>query len=147
MKTMKALILALALGLTVAATAVGCNNNKNDSANSDNSGFLESVETLTSVSFDKSEVKLYQYENVTLGCSAKGTTEKIVYSSSDPSVASVDENEKITLYKETQQILTKDAASVYLQDGAKLVAVNKKFTNFLFYPVYVLDLAAIKPAQ
>ena len=44
-----------------------------------------------------------------------------------------------------QQLLTEDAASVYLQDGAKLVAVNKKFTNFLFYPVYVLDLAAIKP--
>ncbi len=62
-------------------------------------------------------------------------------------IGSTVESEKITLYKEIQQLLTKDAASVYLQDGAKLVAVNKKFTNFLFYPVYVLDLAAIKPAQ
>ncbi len=62
-------------------------------------------------------------------------------------LASVNEAEKIALYKEIQQTLTKDAASVYLQDGAKLVAVNKKYTNFLFYPVYVLDMAAIKPAQ
>lgn len=62
-------------------------------------------------------------------------------------LASVNEGEKISLYKEIQQTLTKDAASVYLQDGAKLVAVNKRFTNFLFYPVYVLDLAAIKPAK
>ena len=62
-------------------------------------------------------------------------------------LASTVDSEKITLYKETQKLLTEDAASVYLQDGAKLVAVNKKFTNFLFYPVYVLDLAAIKPAE
>lgn len=62
-------------------------------------------------------------------------------------LASTADSEKAALYKETQKLLTEDAASVYLQDGAKLVAVNKKFTNFLFYPVYVLDLAAIKPAQ
>ena len=62
-------------------------------------------------------------------------------------LASTVESEKVSLYKEIQQLLTKDAASVYLQDGAKLVAVNKKFTNFLFYPVYVLDVAALKPAE
>ena len=62
-------------------------------------------------------------------------------------LASVDENEKVALYKEIQTLLTEDAASVYLQDGAKLVAVNKRFTNFLFYPVYVLDMASIKPAE
>ncbi len=62
-------------------------------------------------------------------------------------LASTVDSEKVALYKETQKLLTEDAASVYLQDGAKLVAVNKKFTNFLFYPVYVLDLAAIKPAE
>ena len=62
-------------------------------------------------------------------------------------LASTEEAEKISLYKEIQQLLTKEAASVYLQDGAKLVAVKKDFTNFLFYPVYVLDLAAMKPAQ
>jgi len=62
-------------------------------------------------------------------------------------LASTVESEKIALYKDVQKLLTKDAASVYLQDGAKLVAVNKKLTNFLFYPVYVLDIAALKPAE
>lgn len=58
--------------------------------------------------------------------------------------ASVDTNEKILYYKQAQQILTEDAASVYLQDPAKLAAINKKFTGFLFYPVYVIDMAAIR---
>ena len=62
-------------------------------------------------------------------------------------LASTVESEKVTLYKEIQQLLTKEAASVYLQDGAKLVAVNKRFTNYLFYPVYVQDMAALKPAE
>ncbi|MBQ9766862.1 MAG: ABC transporter substrate-binding protein [Lachnospiraceae bacterium] len=62
-------------------------------------------------------------------------------------LASVDEDEKVALYKEIQTLLTEEAASVYLQDAAKLVAVNKRFTNFLFYPVYVLDMASIQPAQ
>lgn len=62
-------------------------------------------------------------------------------------LASVDEDEKVALYKELQTLLTEDAASVYLQDAAKLVAVNQRFTNFLFYPVYVLDMASIKPAE
>ncbi|MDD6034643.1 MAG: ABC transporter substrate-binding protein [Lachnospiraceae bacterium] len=62
-------------------------------------------------------------------------------------LASIKESEKVTLYKEIQQLLTRDAASVYLQDGAKLVAVNKRFTNYLFYPVYVQDMAALRPAE
>lgn len=62
-------------------------------------------------------------------------------------LASVEEDEKVALYKELQTILTEDAASVYLQDAAKLVAVKRRFTNFLFYPVYVLDMASIKPAE
>ncbi len=62
-------------------------------------------------------------------------------------LASTKESEKVTLYKEIQQLLTRDAASVYLQDGAKLVAVNKRFTNYLFYPVYVQDMAALRPAE
>ncbi|MCH5273431.1 MAG: ABC transporter substrate-binding protein [Lachnospiraceae bacterium] len=62
-------------------------------------------------------------------------------------LASTVESEKAAYYKEIQTLLTEDAASVYLQDAAKLVAVNKRFTNFLFYPVYVLDMAAIRPAE
>lgn len=62
-------------------------------------------------------------------------------------LACTEEEEKIAYYKEIQKLLTEEAASVYLQDAAKLVAVKKRFTNFLFYPVYVLDMAAIKPAE
>lgn len=61
--------------------------------------------------------------------------------------ASTDTNQKVAYYKELQQILTEDAASVYLQDPAKLVAVNSTFTGFKFYPVYVLDMAAIRAAK
>ena len=98
MKKMKALILALTLGLTVVgvATAVGCNKSEKDSSTSVDLGFLEKEENMESLSFDKKEVKLYQYENMKLECSAKGTTEKIVYTSSDSSVASVDENGNVT---------------------------------------------------
>lgn len=62
-------------------------------------------------------------------------------------LASTVESEKAAYYKQIQTLLTEDAASVYLQDAAKLVAVNKKFTNFLFYPVYVLDMASLRPAE
>lgn len=62
-------------------------------------------------------------------------------------LASTTESEKAAYYKEMQTLLTRDAASVYLQDAAKLVAVNKRFTNFLFYPVYVLDMASLQPSE
>lgn len=65
----------------------------------------------------------------------------------DETLASVDEQKKIEGYKNLQKILTQDAASVYLQDPAKLVAVKKKFTGFTFYPVYVIDLSTIRSAD
>ena len=65
----------------------------------------------------------------------------------DKAKASVSNEEKITYYKQLQEMLTKDAASVYLQDPAKLVAVNKRFTGYRFYPVYVLDMASIRPEK
>ena len=92
MKKLKALIFAIALGFTVAATAVACDNNNAG----ETPGFNESVESLAKVIFDKTEVKVYQYEQVTLICNAKGTNEKIVYTSSDETVASVDANGLVT---------------------------------------------------
>lgn len=58
-------------------------------------------------------------------------------------IASIDDAEKVTLYKELQGILTKDAASVYIEDPALLVAVNKKLGGYTFYPVYVQDMSTI----
>lgn len=61
----------------------------------------------------------------------------------DLAVKTIDEDKKIEYYKELQAILAKDAASVYIQDPASLVAVNKKITGYQFYPVYVQDMSVI----
>ena len=58
-------------------------------------------------------------------------------------IASVDEAKKIELYKTCEEILTKDAASVYIQDMPELVALNKRFAGFVSYPLYVLDIAKL----
>ena len=39
--------------------------------------------------------------------------------------------EKIETYQRLQEILTEQAASVYLQDPAKLVAMNKELAGFV----------------
>ncbi len=54
-----------------------------------------------------------------------------------------DDAEKINYYKKLQSILAEDAAAVYIQDPALLVAVNPKLGGYTFYPVYVLDMASV----
>lgn len=61
--------------------------------------------------------------------------------------STTDDNEKTKYYKECERILTEDAASVYIQDLASLVAVNKKYTGYEFYPLYVQDYSKLRPAQ
>lgn len=59
-------------------------------------------------------------------------------------LATTDDEEKISLYKQMQKILSDDAASVFIQDPPLLVAVNKKISGYKFYPVYVQDIASLK---
>lgn len=47
-------------------------------------------------------------------------------------------------YKEMEADLTKNAANVYIQDLADLVAVRKGLEGVRFYPIYVLDLSGIR---
>lgn len=54
-----------------------------------------------------------------------------------------DETKQIELYKELQKILTEDAANVYIQDMASMVALNKAYGGYEFYPLYVLDMSKI----
>ena len=61
--------------------------------------------------------------------------------------ASTDDAEKTAAYKECLTILSKEAASVYIEDLPQLVALNKKFTGYTYYPLYVQDIAKIRPAQ
>ena len=49
----------------------------------------------------------------------------------------------MTLYKELQMILAQNAASVYIEDPADFVAVNKRIGGYQFYPVAATDLASM----
>lgn len=59
-------------------------------------------------------------------------------------VETTDDNKKVEYYKELQQILSDDAASIFIQDPPLLVAVSKKLKGYTFYPVYVQDMSKIK---
>ncbi len=54
-----------------------------------------------------------------------------------------DENKRITLYKQAQQLLSKDAASVYIEDIANLTALRKGLDGYVAYPLYVVDASTI----
>ncbi len=62
-------------------------------------------------------------------------------------VATADDDEKTKYYKECETILAEDAANVYIQDLPEFVALNKKYTGYVFYPLYVQDLSKIRPAE
>ena len=57
--------------------------------------------------------------------------------------AAVDDEEKTEAYKECERILAEHAANVYIQDLPCLVALNKKYAGYEFYPLYVQDIAKL----
>ena len=57
--------------------------------------------------------------------------------------ASYDDAEQTEIYKEMTRNLTENAANVYIQDMADLVAVRKGVEGVTFYPIYVLDLSGV----
>ena len=96
MKKMKALFLSLALLFTVGVGVTACVSKDNNSGSSIEEGFGSSMEDLVTVAFEKADVSVYQYEEISLACTAKGTDETIVYTSEDDTVATVDANGKVT---------------------------------------------------
>lgn len=60
---------------------------------------------------------------------------------------STDDDEKTKYYKECETILANEAANVYIQDMPELVAINKKYTGYEFYPLYVQDVSLIRLAN
>ena len=58
-------------------------------------------------------------------------------------LASIDETEKSTLYKQMQMNLAENAASVFIQDPADFVAMNGKFGGYEFYPTGAWDVSKI----
>lgn len=57
---------------------------------------------------------------------------------------SYDDAEQTEIYRRMERNLAENAANVYIQDMADLIAVRKGYTGFRFYPIYVLDLASIE---
>ena len=53
------------------------------------------------------------------------------------------DEEATKYYKECEEILTDTAANVYIQDMAELVALNKKYAGYEFYPLYIQDIAKL----
>ncbi|MGN0591972.1 MAG: ABC transporter substrate-binding protein [Ruminococcus sp.] len=58
-----------------------------------------------------------------------------------------DDSEQTILYQACETILAEDAANVYIQDLAEMVALSNEFTGYEFYPLYVQDISKIKPVE
>lgn len=58
-------------------------------------------------------------------------------------IGSIGEADKIALYHEAQALLSRDAASVWLQDPASLTAVSKRLGGYHRYPIYAQDMASV----
>ena len=61
----------------------------------------------------------------------------------EQAIATYDDAQQTALYKAMAANLTENAANVYIQDLADLVAVRKGIEGVTFYPIYVLDLAGV----
>lgn len=57
--------------------------------------------------------------------------------------AEPDEEKRIGLYKQAQELLSKDAASVYIQDISNLNAIKDGVKGFTPYPLYVFDASTL----
>lgn len=54
------------------------------------------------------------------------------------------EDERVAIYKDLQKNLADNAANIYIQDMAEFVALSDKYDGYVFYPLYVQDIAKIK---
>ena len=61
--------------------------------------------------------------------------------------ATTDNAERITTYKECQQMLIDEAASVFIQDPSAIYAVAKKVQGMQIYPVSFYNLSDLKVTQ
>ena len=61
--------------------------------------------------------------------------------------AETNDDKKTADFKECETILSTDAANVYIQDLPEFVALNKKYTGYVFYPLYAQDIAKLRLAD
>lgn len=62
-------------------------------------------------------------------------------------VDALDHDERVGDFKKCEQILTEDAASVYIQDISNVLVYSDRFGGFKSYPLYATDFAAIYQVQ
>ena len=62
----------------------------------------------------------------------------------EKALSEVDLDKKAEYYKQLQQILADDAASIYVQDPANLLAINNKLEGYVFYPISAQDMSVVK---
>lgn len=67
----------------------------------------------------------------------------VAYANALAAEADGDDDAATEYYKECETILTQTAANVYIQDMCELVAINKKYAGYEFYPLYIQDLAKL----
>ena len=65
----------------------------------------------------------------------------------DSAFRELDQEMQTNEFKVCLEMLSSDAANVYIQDLPEFVALNRKYTGYEFYPVYVIDVAKIQPAK
>lgn len=58
-------------------------------------------------------------------------------------LSTTDDAAQTASYKQCLEILSKEAASAYIQDLPCYVAINKKITGYKFYPLYAQDFASL----
>ena len=58
-----------------------------------------------------------------------------------------DDELQTSLFKRCLEILNETAANVYIEDLPEYVAINPAFTGYEFYPLYILDMSTVRPAQ
>ena len=61
----------------------------------------------------------------------------------EEALSSTDDEAQTAAYRAMEKNLTENAANVYIQDMADLVAVRKGLTGLTFYPIYVLDVSTL----
>lgn len=54
------------------------------------------------------------------------------------------DEERVNIYKDLQRNLADNAANIYIQDMVEFVALSDRFEGYVFYPLYVQDLAKIR---
>lgn len=107
MKNKKLLIGILsACFVTTCAFGVACNNDKGGNGGDSTS---ESTASLAKITFETPSIGVAKYDKTTLTVEVEGTLERVVWTSSAPSIVSVDENGNIEALAEGEATITASA--------------------------------------